>query len=640
MSMTWLADADFDTAWAHRAWSDFDAFPDKRRALVILPVHGFADHGLGLPLDAEEAAGGAILRRAVAKAGAVLPLVVLPPLRFGLAPYPHTHFGLDPDDAHALIREVSDGVRDAGFTRLVFFCTSPWNRELVNAAATDLRAGPGLQAFVINLAEPGPDFHPGAGAGRADAQAIAAHVLGVAPDTGGARPADVRDPAFRPGEFRQPAPLPPPVLAPDPVALIDSAARQLARLLAEIDAHPPLGAGLSIEAGAAPGGGSLPGAGLSREADLSPGAAASREAGLSSGVVASHEAGLSSGVVSPHEAGLSHAVNPSHGVALAPGTGPRAGVAPASAAAPLPGVGVAPGTGLRADAAPPLGAGLHVAVRRAPVMLPRLPANFPVSTAKNVFAAPYREHYLPALTQARLDALPGKARALVIIPTGAIEQHGRHLPVGVDAILGQAWLNHALPKLAPAAAARVWVAPPVTYGKSNEHAGFPGTVSLTARTLRRLLLALAAHVRGLGFRHLAVLNTHGGNSPVVVYTLREIQTVLGLRAGMLGLPRPAELSAQEAAHGFHAGEWETALMLACAGRLVRMDRAVREHPARVDEPGGLRPGGAPAVFAWLASDISASGVMGDATAATLKKGARWLDESSTALARRIEELLP
>lgn len=526
MSMTWLADADSDTAWAHRAWSDFDAFPDKRRALVILPVHGFADHGLGLPLDAEEAAGGAILRRAVTKAKSVLPLVVLPPLRFGLAPYPHTHFGLDPDDAHALIREIAGGVKDAGFTRLVFFCTSPWNKELVDAATLDLRAEPGLQSFVINLAGLGPDFHP-AGAGRADAQAIAAHVLGITPDTGGARPADVRDPAFRPGNFRQPTPLPPPVLAPDPVALIDSTARHLARLLAEIDAHPP------------------------------------------------------------------------------PGAAPRA-------------------------------AGRH----RTPVMLPRLPENTPVSTAANAFAALYRARYLPALTPARLDALSDKARSLVIIPTGAIEQHGRHLPVGVDAILGQAWLNHALPKLSPAAVSRVFVAPPVTYGKSNEHAGFPGTVSLTARTLRRLLLALAAHLRGLGFRHLAILNTHGGNSPVVVYTLREIQTVLGLRAGMLAPPRPADLSAQEAANGFHAGEWETALMLACAGKLVRMGLAVREHPAQVDDPGELRPGGAPAVFAWLASDISVSGVMGDATAATLKKGVRWLDESSAALARRIEELLP
>ncbi|MDR0901581.1 MAG: creatininase family protein, partial [Opitutaceae bacterium] len=176
--------------------------------------------------------------------------------------------------------------------------------------------------------------------------------------------------------------------------------------------------------------------------------------------------------------------------------------------------------------------------------------------------------------------------------------------------------------------------------KSNEHTGFPGTVSLSARTLRRLLLALAAHLRDLGFRHIAILNTHGGNSPVIVYTLREIQARLGLRAGMIAIPRAAELSAQETANGFHAGEWETALMLACAGKLVRMGRAVREHPAQIDAPGELRPGGAPAVFAWLTSDISASGVMGDAPAATQKKGARWLEESSAALARRIEELLP
>ncbi len=526
MSMTRLADADFDTAWAHHAWSDFDAMPGKHRVLVILPVHGFADHGLGLPLDAEEAAGAAILRRAVAKARAVLPLLVLPPLRFGLAPYPHTHFGLNPDETHDLVREIAAGVKDAGFSRLVFFCTSPWNKELVDAAATDLRVEAGLQTFVINLAGLGPDFHP-ASERRADAQAIAAHVLGVAPDPAGARPADVRDPAFRPGNFRQPAPLPPPVLAPDPVALIDSTAGRLARLLAEIDAHPP--------AGAAP---------------------------------------------------------------------------------------------------------LSTIKSRQPARLPRLPDAEPVSAAGDVFAAPYRALYLPALTQAGLDALPDKSRALVIIPTGAVEQHGPHLPVGVDAILGQAWLDHALPKLSTAAAPRVLVAPPVTYGKSNEHSGFPGTVGVSARTLRRLLLALAGHLRGLGFRHLALLNTHGGNSPVLVYALREIQTALGLRAGMLALPRPAALSAQEAANGFHAGEWETALMLACAGRLVRPGRAVREYPASVDDPGELRPGGAPAVFAWRTRDISVSGVMGDATAATLKKGARWLDETSAALARRIEELLP
>jgi creatinine amidohydrolase len=105
-----------------------------------------------------------------------------------------------------------------------------------------------------------------------------------------------------------------------------------------------------------------------------------------------------------------------------------------------------------------------------------------------------------------------------------------------------------------------------------------------------------------------------------------------------GYYRPPQ-SPQEAAFGFHAGEWETSLMLAASPGLVHMDRAVCEYPARLDAPGVLRPEGAAAVFAWKTADLSKSGVMGDATLATPEKGRRWLDEASAALARRIEALL-
>ncbi len=93
----------------------------------------------------------------------------------------------------------------------------------------------------------------------------------------------------------------------------------------------------------------------------------------------------------------------------------------------------------------------------------------------------------------------------MVIPTGAIEQHGHHLPVGGDAILGQAWLNSALEKVGTQA--QIWVAPPITYGKSNEHTGFPGTVYISAKTLRRVLLAQARQLKQLGFRNIALLNT-------------------------------------------------------------------------------------------------------------------------------------
>lgn len=508
---TWLASADPATAWAHRTWNELAGLDHDARArlLVVLPVHGFADHGLGLPLDAEEIAGSAILQRAIHTGGPAPDFLVLPPLRFGLAPYPSTFFGTDPATMHKHLLAIAGGVRDAGAGRLVFLNTSPWNMEMVATAAIDARVSTGLQTYVIHLPGLGLDFHPDA-ATRSHAQAAAAWVLGLSA-AAGTRPVDSTDADFRPGCHRQPAPQ---VLDPalDGRGIIEAASTRLAGLLGEIAAHrqPP----------------------------------------------------------------------------DQPRARPPRSLTPLTPSAPWPAC---------------------------------------------------RSRYLPALTRDALEALPGKADALVIIPTGAIEQHGPHLPLGVDAILGQAWLHHALAKLPPDAA--VYVTPPVTFGKSNEHTGFAGTLSLDAPTLRALLLALAGGLKALGFRQLAVLNTHGGNSAVLVYTIREIQTVLGLRAGLLGGFHRPEQAAQESAYGFHAGEWETALMLACAPELVRMDRAVCEYPAQLDDPGELRPENAPAVFSWMTRDVSQSGIMGNPTTATAAQGRRWLDEGSSRLAARITALL-
>jgi creatinine amidohydrolase len=258
-----------------------------------------------------------------------------------------------------------------------------------------------------------------------------------------------------------------------------------------------------------------------------------------------------------------------------------------------------------------------------------------MTAAATTFPA-YRRRYLPAMTRAQIDALPGKSSAIVIIPTGAVEQHGPHLPVGVDSILGQAWLDAALPHVP--ARTPVYVGPAITFGKSNEHAGFPGAVSISARTLHRLLKVIARQLHALGFRTLAVLNTHGGNSAVLVSTLREIQTELGLNAGMLSWTWKPPVAKQEAVFGFHAGQWETSLMLAVAPHLVQMRRAICEYPARLDDPGELRPEGAPATFSWISADLSRTGVMGDATRANAHDGAAWRSAAAQALADQIVNL--
>jgi creatinine amidohydrolase len=517
MSISWLSNADPDTAWAHRTWVDFATIAERERVLVVLPIHGFADHGLGLPLDAEEFVGSALIHQGSVLAKSVLPLLVLPPLRFGPAPYPSTFFGLDPESAHDQVREIATSIRAAGFSKLVFFVTSPWHEEFIDVASRDTRVDLALQTFVINLSGLALDFHP-ASERRAHVQALAGHLLGKTPKTT-SREAEIYDANFRPGNFRQPSPLKFDPLI-DGASLLNQASLHLAQLFAEINARA------SLE---------------------------------------------------------------------------------------------------RSDHRPP---------KIIPLPSPALSA----TNTDTLFPTAYRSRYLPALTRDELENWADKDRTLVIFPTGAIEQHGHHLPVGVDSMLGQVWLANALPKLPPTA--RVLIAPPVTFGKSNEHAGFPGTIFVSAKTLRRLLLSVAAQLKALGFQHLALLNTHGGNSAVLVYTLREIQTSLGLRAGMLNFPYKPDLSPQETEYGFHGGEWETSLMLGCSPELVHMEKALCEYPARLEDPGDLRPENASAIYSWISSDISKTGLMGNATAATREKGLKWLDAASSALAKRISDLLP
>lgn len=498
MSMTWLANVHEETFWAHQTWTDFRDLPEKDRYTVILPVFGLADHGLGLPLDVEEVIGSAILHGAVARAHPTLPLRVLPPLRYCLGPYPNTFFGLDPETAHDLVREIAESVQAAGFKRLLFFVTSPWNETFVDAASRDTRAGLGLQTFVINQSGLDLDYHP-TSVSRESLQAIGVSLLNQLPTD--SLPGDNSDVDFRPGRHRQPAPLPASMTLEayqqKGAELLKKAQDHLARLLAEVNARGPLGT--------------------------------------------------------------------------------------------------------REKAKPP-----------APLRVP------PEPVAQTVWPDGYRHRYLPALTRTALADLPEKEKVLVVVQTGAIEQHGPHLPVGVDAILGQAWLDRLIPRVPEDL--RLLVLPPITYTKSNEHVGFPGTVFTSAKTLRRLLLLHARQIAALGFKQFAILNSHGGNNAVLAYTLQEIQTTLGLRAGWLSSAYRPPMSPQEALYGFHANEWETSLMLAAAPRTVKMERAVCEYPAHIDDPGELRPENAPAIFSWISRDISTTGVMGDATIGTAEKG--------------------
>jgi creatinine amidohydrolase len=255
---------------------------------------------------------------------------------------------------------------------------------------------------------------------------------------------------------------------------------------------------------------------------------------------------------------------------------------------------------------------------------------------KSPYVQHYRSRYLPSMSLAEIAALPDKDWAPVIVVMGAIEQHGPHLPVAVDAFLGEAHLSLALPLLPPDASC--YIAPPITIGKSNEHVGFPGTLSISKHTLRAQLLAVAHQVHRWGFKSLYVLHTHGGNFAVAGYTLREIESKLGLKAENLRTEGPALVSAQEQFFGYHANEVETAFMLALVERLVRPELAVRDYAGSIDEPGELRAERTAATFSWVSQDLSQTGIMGDAPAGTKEKGERWLPLGAQAYADAIAKI--
>ena len=248
----------------------------------------------------------------------------------------------------------------------------------------------------------------------------------------------------------------------------------------------------------------------------------------------------------------------------------------------------------------------------------------------------YRSRYLPAMTPARIRALPDRSWAPVILTTGAIEQHGPHLPVAVDALMGQVWLSLVLSRLPPGASC--YVAPPITIGKSNEHTGFPGTLIISKDTLRSQVLAVARQLSAWGFRSLAVINTHGGNVPVLIPTLREIRALYGFRAAILSSRAITDFTPLEATFGIHANEAETSWLLATAPQHVDMSKAVCEYPAKFEDPGEVRPVMAPALVAWTSRDVSKTGIMGDAPSSTAEKGERWLYQMATAYAASIAQI--
>jgi len=236
-------------------------------------------------------------------------------------------------------------------------------------------------------------------------------------------------------------------------------------------------------------------------------------------------------------------------------------------------------------------------------------------------------------------------QTVAVLPVAAVEQHGPHLPLHVDATLLQGVIDAALPQLP--ADLPVLFLPPQNVGFSTEHTAFPGTLTLSPATVIALWTELGACVARAGVKKLLLLNGHGGQVSVMDIVARELRQQCGLlvySASWFSLPLPDAVqglfSAEEHRFGIHAGEIETSMMLHLAPETVRMEHAAQWRSSSQDraERYAVLGNGHSAKMGWAMQDYHPSGAVGNAAGATADKGRAVVQAAGAALVQLLQEV--
>jgi creatinine amidohydrolase len=233
-------------------------------------------------------------------------------------------------------------------------------------------------------------------------------------------------------------------------------------------------------------------------------------------------------------------------------------------------------------------------------------------------------------------------RWIAVLPVAAVEQHGPHLPLGVDSYIAEAYVARVVPLLP--ADLPVTFLPVQKIGQSDEHRAFPGTLSFSAQTIIGAYTEIGESLYRCGVRKLVIVTSHGGNVAAVDLVARDLRVRLKMLVvtcawHRFGYP-PGTFERMEQRHGVHAGDVETSLVLAHKPDTVRMERAVPAVPVTVEMAedfkwlSAFRPVG----FGWMTQDLHPTGAVGDATLATAQKGEQALGHGAKAFVELLQDV--
>lgn len=231
---------------------------------------------------------------------------------------------------------------------------------------------------------------------------------------------------------------------------------------------------------------------------------------------------------------------------------------------------------------------------------------------------------------------------VAILNVSATEDHGPHMPLDTDTVLGMAVANG----VAEAAPDEVLVMPPVAYGFNEHHKDFPGVIWIGPETLIAFVCDITRSLAHHGFRRILLLNSHGSNHPVLDLAARKtvIETgVICVSASYWNLcsDRVNDLRNSETGGMAHAGEFEAAMYLHLHPEHVDLSKAeaqnLHDPDSRFFNLDLARGGGRAMLMRWW-SAMSPDGTMGDPTVADAETGRKFLEaavEETTALVREI-----